>query len=68
MHELPKELTKSLRSWRGSVYIDEPIDLEKQEGYDDKAFDEALSSTADSLIPVCEHATCLSPSMLTIGT
>lgn len=35
MHELPKELSNSLRSWRGSVYRHsgqhEPIDLEKLE-------------------------------------
>lgn len=28
MHELPRDLAKSLKSWRGSVY-NEPVDLEK---------------------------------------
>jgi len=35
MHELPSELSHSLRSWRGSIYRNsgqhDPIDLEKLE-------------------------------------
>ena len=57
MHELPKELTNSLRSFRGSVYgrqqpiaqdtIDDNIDPEK-ERYGDQEFDRALEGTESS--------------------
>ncbi len=61
MHELPKDLTNSLRSFRGSIYgskrkpeldgqeVKHP-DLEKgsSEDYGDNQFEQALSETDDS--------------------
>ena len=56
MHELPKDLSNSLRSWRGSIYGSvrkSPSDLEKGAGdIDDKAFDQALGATQSSLVLV----------------
>lgn len=55
MHELPKELTHSLRSWRGSVYgalpKRDPNDLEK--GPDDPG--EKLSPQS-SMVLVCSSS------------
>ncbi|KXT18486.1 hypothetical protein AC579_2263 [Pseudocercospora musae] len=55
MHELPKDLTKSLRSWRGSIYgnSDRPrlSDLEKgTEDYGDKEVEEPLSPAESAVI------------------
>ncbi|EMC96271.1 hypothetical protein BAUCODRAFT_147904 [Baudoinia panamericana UAMH 10762] len=57
MHELPKDLTNSLRSWRGSAYgepdnlRDSPSVLEKgPEYYGDKEFERALSPSDRSII------------------
>ena len=56
MHELPKDLTNSVRSWRASIYGDRlsktPSDLEKgyDGGYEEKDFERALSPTEDSSI------------------
>lgn len=57
MHELPKDLSNSLRSWRGSIYGNQSIrhvtsDLEK--GPDDYGEKQAaLSPQHSSLILVC---------------
>lgn len=66
MHELPKDLTNSLRSFRGSIYgrgqtrqgDEEPrlenVEVEKgSEGYGDKEFDRALNTSQSSLDMVC---------------
>ena len=59
MHELPKELSNSLRSFRGSIYgtrdsgHHDVVDLEKGlDDYGDKAFENALSPTESSIILV----------------
>ena len=66
MHELPKDLTNSLRSFRGSIYgrgrtrqgdensrVEDP-DLERgTEDYGDKEFDRALDSSKSSVDMVC---------------
>jgi hypothetical protein len=66
MHELPKDLTNSLRSFRGSIYgrgrtrqgdensrVEDP-DLERGiEDYGDKEFDRALDSSKSSVDMVC---------------
>jgi hypothetical protein len=65
MHELPKDLTNSLRSFRGSVYGRgqtqqedeearlENVDLEKgPEAYGDREFDRALNTSHSSLAMV----------------
>ena len=61
MRELPKDLTNSLRSFRGSIYGRgqtgqgrdarlEDVDLEKgSDGYGDKEFDRALNTSQSSL-------------------
>ena len=65
MHELPKDLTNSLRSFRGSIYgnrgkdardgAQEDVDLEKGQvaDYGDKEFDLALDTSDSSLDMVC---------------
>lgn len=59
MHELPKELSNSLRSFRGSIYGNrnsgqhDIVDLEKGQEVDaEKTFDHALSPPDSSLILV----------------
>ena len=62
MHELPKDLTNSLRSYRGSIYGRgqsrqgeeenrlENSDLQKgRESYGDQEFDRALNTSQSSL-------------------
>ena len=57
MHELPEGLTKSLRSWRGSVYDSSHCnndDLEKQVELSDKQFEQGPKSPAESsVVLVC---------------
>ena len=66
MHELPKDLTNSLRSYRGSMYGSrrkgaqdeqqpEDVDLEKgqEEDFGDKEFDRALNTSEESSEMVC---------------
>ncbi|KAK4580398.1 hypothetical protein LTR86_000601 [Recurvomyces mirabilis] len=55
MHELPKDLANSVRSWRASIYK-EPSDVEKgdhgikEHDYGDKDFERALSPGDSSII------------------
>lgn len=71
MHELPKDLTNSLRSFRGSIYGRgqtrqgdeearlENVDLEKgSEGYKDKEFDRALDTSQSSFDKVFNTYRC----------
>lgn len=69
MHELPKDLTNSLRSFRGSIYgsrgrdtqdgAQGDVDLEKGQilDYGDKEFDRALDTSDSSLDQVCCFST-----------
>ena len=55
MHELPRDLAKSLKSWRGSVYgnsvHNEPIDIEKGiDDYGDKTVDDLSSPTESAVV------------------
>lgn len=66
MHELPKDLTNSLRSFRGSIYgrghsqqgeesarVDNTGLEQGPEDYGDKEFDRALETSQSSLDMVC---------------
>ena len=66
MHELPKDLNNSLRSFRGSIYgsrnsrqVDVP-DLEKgQDDYGDKSFDHASTPSESAVVLVHHHGRLL---------
>ncbi|KAI5367406.1 hypothetical protein Slin15195_G025340 [Septoria linicola] len=50
MHELPKDLAKSLKSWRGSVY-NEPVDFEKgHTDYGKKTVDLSASPEESAIV------------------
>ncbi|KAK0890813.1 hypothetical protein LTR57_024999 [Friedmanniomyces endolithicus] len=71
MHELPEELTNSVRSWRASIYgasghDNRSSDVEKgHDDYGDKDFERALNPTQSSVVlvrqdlPAKDHTTAL---------